>query len=75
VSQVPGHAPELGGTGFYQSRACFAETAEWLAGPEAAALTHAGLEEQLDARVGSCCGGCTKITWTCGRRASSAGRR
>jgi hypothetical protein len=36
--------------GFSQSGACFAETVEWLAGPDAAVLTHAELEEQLHAR-------------------------
>ncbi len=35
---------------FAQARACFEETEAWLAGQEAAALTHAELEEQLGAR-------------------------
>ena len=45
-----------------------------MSGGEAAALTHAELEEQLGSGAGSCCGGCIRITWTCGRRASSAVR-
>jgi hypothetical protein len=32
---------------FAQPRACLAEVKEWLAGPDAACLTHAELEEQL----------------------------
>jgi hypothetical protein len=35
---------------FAQARACYEETESWLAGQEAAALTHAELEEQLGAR-------------------------
>jgi hypothetical protein len=38
------------GDAFAQSRACFTEVEEWLSGGEAARLTHAELEEQLDAR-------------------------
>ena len=46
---MPGYAPGPGGEEFAQSRACFAELEEWLSGPEAGRLTHAKLEEQLDA--------------------------
>ncbi len=35
---------------FAQARACYEETGQWLAGPEAAALTHADLEVQLGTR-------------------------
>jgi hypothetical protein len=35
---------------FERSREAFAEAEEWLAGPEAAELDHAGLEEELSAR-------------------------
>ncbi len=35
---------------FAQARACYEETEAWLAGQEAAALTHAGLEDHLQAR-------------------------
>ncbi len=35
---------------FGQSRVCFAELVGWLEGTEAAALTHAGLEDELDRR-------------------------
>ena len=35
---------------FAQARACYEETEAWLAGQEAAALTHAGLEDCLQAR-------------------------
>jgi hypothetical protein len=35
---------------FERSREAFAEAEEWLAGPEAAGLDHAGLEEELSAR-------------------------
>jgi hypothetical protein len=38
-----GRSPEPE-AGFSQSRTCFVETVEWLAGPEAAALTHAELD-------------------------------
>ena len=47
---MSGYAPEPGGEQFAQSRTCFAELEEWLAGGQAAALRHAELEEQLDAR-------------------------
>jgi hypothetical protein len=47
---MPGYAPEPGSEEFAQSRACFAEPEEWLSGPGAGRLTHAELEEQLDAR-------------------------
>jgi hypothetical protein len=35
---------------FDRSRACFAELVGWLEGTEAAALSHADLEDQLDRR-------------------------
>jgi hypothetical protein len=35
---------------FAQARACYEEAEAWLAGEDAAALTHAGLEEHLQAR-------------------------
>ena len=47
---MSGYAPEPGGDGFAGSRVGFAEIEGWLAGPEAAGLGHAELEEQLDAR-------------------------
>ena len=47
---MPGYAPDPGGEEFAQSRVCFAELEEWLSGPEAGRLTHAEIEEQLDAR-------------------------
>ena len=47
---MPGYGPEPGGEGFAQSRGYFAELEEWLSGGEAAALTHAELEEQLGER-------------------------
>jgi hypothetical protein len=46
---MPGYA-ERCGEEFARSRTCFAELEKWLAGGEAAALTHAELEEQLDER-------------------------
>ena len=50
MSEMGAGAPGPGGEEFAQSRACFAELEEWLSGPGAAGLTHAGLEERLDAR-------------------------
>jgi hypothetical protein len=47
---MPGHVPESGGQAFALSRACYTETVQWLSGGEAAALTHADLEEQLGER-------------------------
>ena len=47
---MPGYGPEPGGEGFAQSRGYFAELEEWLSGGDAAALTHAELEEQLGER-------------------------
>ena len=47
---MPEYARERGGDGFAWSREGFAEIEEWLAGPAAAGLGHAELEEQLDAR-------------------------
>lgn len=38
------------GKAFAQARACYEETVAWLAGQEAAALTHAKLEDHLQAR-------------------------
>ena len=46
---MPGYVPETAAE-FAQSKACFAEAVGWLAGPEAAALTHAELEEHLGER-------------------------
>lgn len=46
---MSGYAPQRRGVEFAQSRACFAELEGWLSGGEAAALSHAELEEQLDA--------------------------
>ncbi len=43
------YAPEAE-KAFAHARACYEETEAWLAGQEAAALTHAELEEQLGAR-------------------------
>jgi hypothetical protein len=43
---VPGTAAEA----FAGARSCYEDTERWLAGEEAAALTHAELEEQLSAR-------------------------
>jgi hypothetical protein len=68
--------PDPGEGPFVQSRAYYAEVEEWLAGDEAAGLRHADLEEQLPSSCwggdGSCCAGCTRITWTCWRRGKSA---
>ena len=36
---------------FALSRACYEETEQWVASAEAAALTHAELEEELGARL------------------------
>jgi phage terminase small subunit len=47
---MPEYAPEGAGKAFAQSRACFAGMEEWLSGAVAAGLTHAELEEQVDAR-------------------------
>ena len=71
---MQGYAAEPAGEGgaFAQSREYYGELEEWLSGEEAGRLRYADLEEQLQARAGSCCGGCTRITWTCWRRASSA---
>jgi hypothetical protein len=46
---MSGYAPEAG-KAFAQARACFEETEAWLAGREAAALTHAELEDHVQAR-------------------------
>jgi hypothetical protein len=46
---MPEYAPEGAGNAFAQSRACFAGMEEWLSGAVAAGLTHAELEEQVDA--------------------------
>ena len=43
------YAPELA-EAFAQARECYEETEQWLASTEAAALTHAELEEQLGPR-------------------------
>ncbi|MGH9156746.1 MAG: hypothetical protein ACRD1K_13130 [Acidimicrobiales bacterium] len=40
---------EPGGT-FDTSRQCFEEAVGWLKGPDASALSHAELEDQLDCR-------------------------
>lgn len=42
--------PEEGAGAFAASRECFEEALGWLEGPDAAALTHAELEDQLDCR-------------------------
>jgi hypothetical protein len=47
---MPEYAPEGTGNAFAQSRTCFAGMEEWLSGAGAAGLTHAELEEQVDAR-------------------------
>jgi succinylglutamate desuccinylase len=47
---MPEHGQEPRGAGFAAARESFAETVQWLSGPEAACLTHAELEEQLDTR-------------------------
>jgi hypothetical protein len=39
-----------GGGGFARSGEAFAEIEGWLEGPQAAALDHAGLEQELEAR-------------------------
>jgi hypothetical protein len=44
---MPGYAQE---TAFTRSREAFAQTEGWLAGPEAARLDHAALEEELQGR-------------------------
>ena len=61
---------------FARSREAFVELEEWLEGPEAAALGHAELEEELGLRgrelqrLQRC-----RRTWTCGRPASRGGAR
>jgi hypothetical protein len=47
---MPEYAPEADQEQFAQARAFFAGIEEWLSGPVAAGLTHAELEEQVDAR-------------------------
>jgi hypothetical protein len=47
---VSEYAPGPGGGGFARSGEAFAEIEGWLEGPQAAALDHAGLEEELEAR-------------------------
>jgi hypothetical protein len=47
---MPEHMPEAASKVFTQSRACLAEIEGWLSDSEAAALTHAELEEQLGER-------------------------
>lgn len=47
---MPEYAPEADEERFAQSRAFFAGMEEWLSGLVAAGLTHAELEEQVDAR-------------------------
>jgi len=42
--------PKIDTESFSSSRECFGEVLGWLEGPDAAALSHAELEEQLDAR-------------------------
>src|SRR5512135_1876925 len=49
-SPMQEYAPAPGGGAFAQSREYYAELEEWLAGEGAAALQHAELEEQLQAR-------------------------
>jgi hypothetical protein len=44
---MPGYAPQVA---FARSREAFAQAEGWLAGPEAAGLDHAAVEEQLAAR-------------------------
>jgi hypothetical protein len=47
---MAGYAPGPGEEEFGPSRTCFTELEEWLSGRDAAVLTHADLEEQLEAR-------------------------
>ena len=42
--------PEKGASVFDAARECFEEALGWLGGNDAAALTHAELEDQLDCR-------------------------
>ena len=44
---MPGYAQE---TAFARSREAFAQAERWLAGPEAAGLDHAAVEDQLAVR-------------------------
>jgi hypothetical protein len=47
---MQGYAPAGEGGAFAQSRECYQELEEWLAGEEAGGLQHGELEEQLDVR-------------------------
>jgi hypothetical protein len=47
---MPEYVPAAVSGVFAQARACFSEIEGWLSGTEAAALTHAELEEQLGER-------------------------
>jgi len=44
------HYPPVGQESFGHSRECFGQVLGWLEGPDAAALSHAELEDQLDSR-------------------------
>jgi len=44
------YAPEMTAEAFAQARSCYEEAEQWLASEEAAALTHAELEDQLGTR-------------------------
>ena len=61
--------------GYARSREAFAQAEEWLAGPQAAGLGLAGLEEELAVRGGRSSGGCCRITCSRGRRLSRGWRR
>jgi len=50
MGEAPMDNPQTGKDSFGQSRECFIEVLGWLEGPDAAALNHAELEEQLDCR-------------------------
>ena len=66
------YARELEDDSFARSEEAFSGIVGWLRGAESAQLTHAELEEQLGPGTGRRCGCWSKITWICGRLASSA---
>ena len=50
MGAAPMDNPRIDNDNFTASRECFTEVLGWLQGPDAAALSHAELEDQLDAR-------------------------
>ena len=66
------YAPAPGGGAFAQSREYYAELEAWLSREEAAGFGTRSSRSSCRRVAGSCCAGCTRITWTCWPRASSA---